>query len=90
MINENERKQLMKEVALKLMDESGCWDEFKHGLDDEDSFLVTVINRITGLTMKEVNEIRKEYFKKNEDEDDEDEDEQDDENEDDDDENDDD
>ncbi|MDR1628134.1 MAG: hypothetical protein LBR79_05115 [Oscillospiraceae bacterium] len=68
MINENEKKQLMKEVALKLMNESGCWDEFKHGLDDEDSFLVIVISRVTGLTMEEVDEIRKDYFKKLEEE----------------------
>jgi hypothetical protein len=64
MINENEKKQLMKEVALKLMDKSRCWDKFKHGLDCEDSFLVTVISGATGLTMEEVNEVREDYFKK--------------------------
>jgi hypothetical protein len=68
MINENEKKQLMKEVALKLMEEFRGWDEFKHGLDDEDSFLVIVISRVTGLTMEEVDEIREDYFKKLEEE----------------------
>jgi hypothetical protein len=64
MINEEEKKQLMKEIAFKLMDESECWDEFKHGLDREDSFLVTFISRSTGLPTEEVNEVREDYFKK--------------------------
>ena len=57
-------KQILKQVALRMMELPECYDEFKHGLDYEGTMLMDIISKSTGLSSEEVEEIRLEYLGK--------------------------
>ena len=68
MPNQTDEKQILKQVALRMMELPDCYDEFKHGLDYEGTMLMDIIAKATGFSEEEVEKIRLEYLGEDEDE----------------------